>query len=170
MKMKKLFTIVCIFLLLISGCSKGSGNDAFIKASDIVTPEEVAQHVGYEPIATENNTQLFRSVKYQNTLAGQGDITEVLLYTPNERRSAEDINELFEEKKSECAKFDAMTEVADLDAECFISIPSIYIFKNGCYAVITAGSGAGEEQTSLLKELAAAAIEHISELFPNAGA
>lgn len=168
MIMKKILFIICAFALLFSGCSSKEIKKAEIIASatEFLSADEAAQYIGYEPIVIENNTKTAKSAKFKNAVAGQGDIAEISVCVPNERKTAEEVKKDFTDTRQRCEEFGTIVQTDGIDAEVFISIPSIHLYKNGCYVVITAGSGGGEEQINLLKNLAAVAVGHISEKIP----
>lgn len=165
MIMKRLFFVICIFILSVSGC-RSEIKDTPLKASDFLSAEEASSYIGYSPVAEEKDTRLCKSVKYKNSTVGEGDIVEVLVYPPNEKKSVDDIKSDYEYQKQKNTEYGSYIQVDGIDAEIFIAIPSVHIYKNGYYVVVTAGSGGEEEQINLLKSLAGIVVGHLDEMLP----
>lgn len=165
MIMKKLFLSVCLLVLVLSGC--GKAEDEEFKATDILSEEEVAEFIDYKPVVEERRTRLLKSVKYKNPEIGKSDIVEVLVYPENQKMTRDDIKAQFEEQKKRNIEYDNLIDVEGIDADVFIAIPSVHIYKNGYYAVISAGSGGAEKQIDLLERIAEVAVQNIDELTEN---
>ncbi len=150
MSMKKLL-LVFLMILLTAGCTKSAKE---IVASDFLSLEEAGKYLEYLPVEEVNNTRLCKSVTYKNEKIGQGDTVKVDVYPFNGKYDKSEIKAQFEAEKKRNDDL-ARTVAVDIEGvDAFIAIPSCHMYKNGYYIVITAGSGAGEHQVSLLKNYA----------------
>ncbi len=161
--MKKIVIVISLLLVLLTGCGKKAKYDT---ASDFLPPEEVSKFLWYEPVLEEKTTRLEKKVTYKNEIAGSGDIVKLSVYPPNTKYTARNIHEQFNSEKKRNEEYQTLISAEDLDTEAFIAIPSIHLYKNGHYAVITAGSGGGDEQIKLLKELANIVIYNLDKQEP----
>lgn len=162
MIMKRILIIISLFMMLLAGC--GNGGKKYDTALDFLSIEEASNILGYTPLAEEENTRLEKRVTYKNENKGEGDIIRVSIYPPNTKYSADDIKQQFNSEKKRNEDYKTLIEVEEADADVFISIPSVHIYKNGHYAVITAGAGGDDKQINLLKDLSRIVIGHLNEL------
>lgn len=162
--MKRIFIVISLLMLLLSGC--GKDQKTYDIAADFLSLEEVSGFLGYTPVMEEENTRLQKKVTYKNETKGDGDIIRLSIYPPNTKYSADDIKAQFDAEKKKNEEYKSLIEFEEADAEAFISIPSAHIYKNGHYAVVTAGSGGEEEQINLLKTISQIVIGHLNELEP----
>lgn len=132
-----------------------------IAPEKVLTLENVSGVVSYTPVQETKKTSKGATVLYRSEPVGQGDVVQVDVYQPSTRVTEEEIRKLFDEEKEKRPKAE---EVADLGVEAFIAIPSIHMMKGGYYVKITAGSGGGDEQKSLLKTMAQTALGNLDEL------
>ena len=167
MIMKKLFIIICILIFICTGCSKEEPKkteEQTFSAGDFLSAEEVSAQVGYTPVAEEENTRSQKTITYKNAVAGQGDIVRIEVYPQNQKHTKEEIKAQFEKQKSKNEEYKTLIQADDLGIEAFIAIPSVHMYKNGYYIVVTAGSGGGDEQIALLKNFAQIVVGHMNEL------
>lgn len=160
MSIKKVL-IVGMTLLCLCGCSKEKKE---LSAADFLSAEEVAQFVDFEPVSEEENTRLCKSITYMNEKVGASDPVKVEVYPYNQKYDKSDIKAQFEAEKAKYEEYSAAETVEGLGAEAFVAIPSIHMYKNGYYLVITAGSGTGEHRKQLLESLGKVAAEHLTDI------
>lgn len=165
--MKKiLYIFAAMILFFLFGCSneKNGGNNASeLTAQMLVTPEDVSGLLDYETNMSTENNYLKSSVTYTSDPLGKDPVIAEL-YSYNEKNDIETIHDIFKEKRE---KRPGSQDISDYDMDCFISFPSINLYCDGYMVVVTAGSGADEAQTELLKKFGAVAAENLKEYLKN---
>lgn len=132
-----------------------------IEPEKVLTLENVSAIVAYTPVLEKSKSGKAVTALYRSEPVGQGDVVQIDVYQPGARVAEEEVRKLFDEEKEKRPKAE---DVADLDVEAFIAIPSIHLMKNGYYVKITAGSGSGDEQKALLKNAAQTALANLDGL------
>lgn len=170
--MKKLVSVfVVVMLLLSSACGGGdSQNKAkstpknekkdILTADMLMTTEDVKALVSYEPVALSEKSAQKTVIRYDSDPVGKGDPVIIELYAPNSYQSESDIRTIFTKKKEKRPK---AKDINDFGIEAYIAYPSVNMYRDGYMVVITAGSGAGDEQEALLKSAGTIAAGHLDE-------
>lgn len=160
--MKKIL-IAILLLLAFSGCKKAE-EPVEVTAKNILPQAEISDIIGYVPQEEEKITRSCKEITYRGETKGANDIVNVKVYPPNERNSREDLKKKYDDQKKKYEKYSSVVETGADDS--FIAFPCIYLYKNGYYVIITAGSGAEDAQVAMLKNLAQVAEKNIDLLAP----
>jgi hypothetical protein len=165
-----------ILALGLSSCGKDSGGGQqagepekkqekkvykTVDPEKVLTMENVSALVSYAPVLEKSKSGKAATALYRSEPVGQGDVVQIDVYQPSARVSEDEVKQLFSEEKEKRPKAE---DVSDLGAEAFIAIPSIHLMKNGYYVKITAGSGGGDEQKTLLRNAAQTALANLDGL------
>lgn len=174
--MKKVIFVLSCLAITIGLCACGGGGGLFsrptptpvpdIDPAQLITAEDVAAIAGYTPVIEESATGRegnVATVLYRSEPIGQNDIVEVKLTQFNDTIGYEQIFALYEQEK---ASRRSSQLVESLGQESYIAFPTIHVYDRGCLIEITAGSGAGEAQESLLKSLAVTAAGRLEAIIP----
>lgn len=163
--MKRIIYIIVAFgmLLTLVSCGKKNGmeseNNVNLTAESIITAENVKEIVTYETSATTENTHSKSVVRYDSVPRGQDPVI-VELYSDKENAS-----KVYDEFKKRKEKRPKAQDVTDLGVEAYIAYPSVNLYRDGYRIVITAGSGADEAQSEILKKAAEIAVKNLNEYF-----
>lgn len=171
---KAVVLLLCMVLAFgAAGCSGNSGQTGessvrqgkkvykTLDPEKVLTAENVAAVVDYEPVLEKSKAGKFATALYRSEPIGAGDVVQVDVCQPAGKRTAEDVEALFleaQDKRSDAVK------LPDLETEAFIAFPSVHILQNSYYIKITAGSGADDAQKALLEKLAGVAVANVKEI------
>lgn len=162
--MLKRLMYIFMILALLSGCT-GETKDK-TKAPTVLLPEmllsleDVKALVSYEPVLSGENTRAKSKVYYSTDPIGGSDPVILELHSYQNGQNVTAVYEQFSTKKKMRPKSE---NVPDLGMEAFIAYPTINLYKDGFFIVITAGSGSGDEQKNLLINAAKTAAAHLNE-------
>lgn len=161
MKRNLVCLLAVVFLVSVTGCDKKETkvHETELTADMLLSEDEVKALVGYEPVKTVSDTVLKSMVRYDSEPQGEYPVI-VELYSYNKGKSVAEIYEQFTEKKE---RRPSSQEVNEYDAQAYIAYPSVNIYRDGYMAVVTAGSGANDEQGTLLKNAGAVVAGHLVE-------
>ena len=167
--MKKIILSVLSFAVALSLCACGSGEQKKeipqIEPTELLTIDDVTAYAGYIPVIKETTRDgNVSSVLYVGETLGQYDPVEVKFTQFSDDMGRQQIYNYYEKQKS--TRQDAET-VDSLGQEAYIAYPTIHVYDCGCLIEITAGSGAGEEQRQLLRQLAINAAARLEEIMPD---
>ncbi len=156
-----LLAMSLVFSIVSCGKEKNEQKEQTTKlfASMLLSEDEVRGLVSYEPVKAISETSSKSVVRYDSSPKGEDPVI-VELYSYNNQKSVAEIYEQFIQKKE---KRSSSQDVAEYDIEAYISYPSMNIYHDGYMVVVTAGSGANEEQTTLLKNAGAIVATHLLE-------
>lgn len=166
--MKRLYILISVlFILPVLFSCKGQAPTGSVKQavttvspSALISTEEAAPFLSYQPYAETESGRKKSSVLYRSEPKGKGDTIKVEVYQPTPGFTAEAMRQQFDTNR----KMRPSAAAAEgLGAEAFIAYPSIHLYTEECYIIITAGSGSDEAQTELLKSLAAVALENLPQ-------
>lgn len=165
MKKTLLFTlIICTGLLSSCKSEKKVKNQPILLPTDVISLDTACQNYagdGYTFIMKDDAVKQEGNHLYATYLAeplGAGDNIYVDIYITDENNNSSSIKNTFEASKNKRSDFVA---VEDLNAEAYITYPTIHLYSNDVYAAITAGSGSDDEQAELLINLGKTALENI---------
>lgn len=174
--MKKIIFVLSCLIATICLCACGGGGGIFSKPTptpvpdidpaQLITAEDVASIAGYTPVIEESATGRegnVATVLYRSEPVGQNDTVEVKLTQFNDIIGYEQIFAQYEQQK---AARRSSQLVESLGQESYIAFPTIHVYDRGCLIEITAGSGAGETQESLLKSFATTAAGRLEAIIP----
>lgn len=174
--MKKILFVLACLTITIGLCACGSGGGLFSKPTptplpdidpaSLITAEDVAAAAGYTPVIEQSATGRegnVATVLYRSEPIGQNDTVEVKLTQFTDTIGYQQIFNLYEQEK---ASRRSSQLIESLGQEAYIAFPTIHVYDRGCLIEITAGSGAGEEQEALLKNLAYTAAGRLEEIIP----
>ena len=147
--MKKLICLVAVLVLTFTTACKKEDNSkkTELSADMLMTIDQVKEIISYTPVMHLSKTDEKSTVRFDSDPKGEDPVI-IELYSHNDEKSVAMVHEEFLNRKQ---MRPSSQELDGYDAEVFIAFPSIYIYRDGYMAVITAGSGGGEEQTDLLK-------------------
>lgn len=153
--------VVCVaaalLVALTASCGvKNKNIDAGFDAKAVFTQQDAEEILTYEPKMTFKDGRFISYVRYNSEPLGQDPIIVELYSEKNTDDTA--VYAEFEKKRAQRAD---RIDVTDIDAEAFIAYPSMNIYKNGCMAVITAGSGATDEQKELLVKIGDKVVKNL---------
>ena len=167
--MKRIILCAAALLSAASLCACGSKAEQKkeipqIEPTELVTIDDVTAYAGYIPVISETTRDGNRSsVLYVSDPLGQYDPVEVKLIQFNDEMGYQQIFDYYEQQKS--MRQDAEL-LESLGQETYIAYPTIHVYDRGCLIEITAGSGAGDEQRQLLRQLASNAAARLEEIVP----
>lgn len=175
--MKKVLLIAASLIMTIGLCACGNGGGLFAKPTptpvpdidpaSLITADDVTINAGYSPVVEPSGTTRegnIGTVLYRSEPVGQQDTVSVKV---TQFTDTIDYQQLFEEYEQAKAKRPSAVLVEGIGQEAYIAFPSIHIYDRGCIIEITAGSGADETQTNLLKNLAITATGRLEEIIPD---
>lgn len=168
--MKKIISIILGAAFAVSLCSCGAKKAAepipTIEPTELVTAEDVTTITGYTPIieASETMRDGNRSqVMYRSETLGQYDPVIVKLIQFDDNMDYQQIFNYYEQQKA--LRQDAEL-IESLGQEAYIAFPTIHVYDRGCLIEITAGSGEGDDQRTLLKNFAVTAAGRLEAIVP----
>ena len=166
--MKKIILATLSLMMALSLCACGGKNQQKeipqMEPTELVTIDDVSAYAGYIPVIKESTRDGNRSsVLYVSDPIGQYDPVEVKLIQFNDEMGYQQIYDYYEQQKS--MRQDAEL-LESLGQESYIAYPTIHVYDRGCLIEITAGSGSGDEQRQLLKQLATNAASRLEEIVP----
>lgn len=163
--MNKFFVIVLLIsAMLMCGCNKKETVIPPVMPTDIITKEDAEAAIGgnyelklnYDAVVCIDDNSYKAS--YIAEPIGSGDPVFVTVTSPSESLPESSVKELY---KSGYEGRTKKKKVEGLGEEAYIAFPSINIYQNGYYIVITAGSGDTQEQIDLLISLGKTAVENL---------
>lgn len=167
MKKTLLFTlIICTGLLSACKSEKKVKNKPLLLPTDVISLDTACQNycgedytfVMKDDAVKQEGNHLYTA--YITDPLGAGDNIYVDIYITDENNDSNSIKNKFEASKNKRSDFIA---VDDLNAEAYITYPTIHLYTNDVYAAITAGSGSDDNQTELLINLGKTALENIEK-------
>lgn len=162
MKIRNLL-IAILLLLTLTACNKAE-EAVEVTAKNVLPQNEISDIIGYVPQEEEKLTRVCKEITYRNETRGASDIVNVKVYTPNTKNSPDDLKKLYDEQKKRYEQYSSLIETGADNS--FIAFPSVYLYKNGYYVIITAGSGGDDMQIAMLKKLAEIADKNIGTMVP----
>ena len=162
MKIRNLL-IAILLLLTLTACKK-TEEAVEVTAKTVLPQNEISVIIGYTPKEEEKLTRVCKEITYKNETRGASDIVNVKVYPPNTKNSPDYLKKLYDEQKKKCEQYSSLVETGADNS--FIAFPSVYLYKNGYYVVITAGSGGDDAQIEMLKKLAEIADKNIEAMAP----
>ena len=175
--MKKVLLIAASLLMIIGLCACGSGGGLFAKPTptpvpeidpaSLITVDDVVINAGYTPVVEPSGTTRERNVAtvlYRSEPIGQQDTVSVKI---TQFTDTIDYQQLFEEYEQDKASRPSAEIIGGIGQEAYIAFPTIHVYDRGCIIEITAGSGADDTQSNLLKNLAITATGRLEEIIPD---
>lgn len=173
--MKKILVVLfCTFALMgLCSCEGGLFSKPVptpvpdIDPAALITVDDVAANAGYTPVIEPAETRRegnVAEVLYRSEPIGQHDMVKVKLTQFNDTVDYQQIFNQYEQEKTARPSAQLLDGIGQ---ETYVAFPSIHVYDRGCLIDITAGSGAGEEQLNLLKNLAITAAGRLEEIIPD---
>ncbi len=160
---KGLCFLIILILMSATGCKKEEKNKNVateFTAIELFTKEDATSLIGSEPDVSEENTRMKSSVLYTFQPVGQNDPIIIELFSPNQKRDAEKVNALYEDRREQRT---SAQDIAGFGEKAFLAYPSLNIYKDGYMVVVTAGSGSDEAQKELLLRASSVVCERLDE-------
>lgn len=174
--MKKILFVLASLTMTILLCACGSGGGLFarptptplpnIDPASLITVEDVAAYAGYTPVIEPSSVKRegnVGEVLYRSEPIGKNDTVHVKI---TQFTSDIPYQTLFNEYEQAKAKRQSAELISGIGQETYIAFPTVHTFDRGCIIEITAGSGADEEQKTMLENLARTAAGRLEEIIP----
>ena len=165
--MKKVFYLLTVFtLILVCGCSANDDTKRppikkgeKLDVSMLLNLQEVQEFVAYDLTESVEGTRLKQTLTFSSNPLGNDPVI-LELYSYNEGKSVAAVYEDFKNKKEKRPK---SKDVEISGVEAYIAYPSLNMYRDGYMIVITAGSGANDEQANLLMGLGNVVSDNLEE-------
>lgn len=170
---KYAYIIICIAVLcvpvILSGCSPETVLKReptpvpiiTVNPEELITTVDVSAVAAYVPVQEKSDSDGVETVLYRSEPVGQGDIVKVSVRQYSDSVAKDDIKAEYERAKSLRPKAEVVDGIGD---DAYIAYPSVHIYRDGYHVTITAGSGSGDEQKTLLEQLAKTADDRLKDM------